>query len=39
MRHGALGITPRRFLERADCASVIEAMKQRQALIEITLRF
>ena len=38
MCHGALRIEPRRFLERADCAPVIKTMKQRQALVEITLR-
>jgi hypothetical protein len=33
-----LRIEARRFLERADRASMIETMKQRQALVEITLR-
>src|SRR5439155_10864720 len=39
MCHRALRIEPRRFLERADRATVIETVKERQALIEITLRF
>ena len=38
MSHSALRIEARRFLERADRASVIETMKQRQALVEVTLR-
>ena len=38
MSHGALRIEPRRFLERANCAAVIETMKQCQALVEVTLR-
>jgi hypothetical protein len=38
MSHGASRVEPSRFLERPDCASVIEPMKQRQALVEVTLR-
>jgi hypothetical protein len=38
MCHGASGIEARRFLERPDRASVIETVKQRQALVEVTLR-
>ncbi len=38
MSHSALRIEARRFLERSDRASVIETMKQRQALVEVTLR-
>ena len=39
MCHGALRIEARSFLERTDCASVIETMQQRQTLVEVTLRF
>jgi hypothetical protein len=38
MCHGALRIEARSFLEGADCSAMIETMKQRQALVEITLR-
>ena len=39
MRHRAFRIEPRRFLERANRRAVIEAVKKREALIEIALRF
>jgi hypothetical protein len=38
MCHGTFRIQPRRFLEGPDRASVIETVKQRQALVEVTLR-
>ena len=39
MRHRAFRIEPRRFLKRANRRAMIEPMIEREALIEVALRF